>query len=119
ISPLPLPDALPISYSPLQPERLRGRVIKSNVGEDFMSGQSRLLCGVGIFALALLGGDAIAHTPEQPPHQTYSEGDLKLESGEVIKDFSISYVTHGTLNEKKKEQCNSYDFLNCRKSSSN
>src|SRR6202022_86338 len=28
-------------------------------------------------------------------------GDLKLESGETIKDFSISYVTHGKLNEKK------------------
>src|SRR5207245_389472 len=28
-------------------------------------------------------------------------GDLKLESGEVIKDFAISYVTHGTLNAKK------------------
>lgn len=44
---------------------------------------------------------ATAHTPSQPPHQLYNEGDLKLESGEVIKDFSISYVTHGTLNAKK------------------
>src|SRR5262245_8161103 len=66
-----------------------------------MSGQSRLLCGVGIFALGLLGSKPIAQTPEKPPHRTYSEGDLKLESGEVIKDFAISYVTHGTLNEKK------------------
>src|SRR5262249_59440968 len=44
---------------------------------------------------------AMAHTPSQPPHQLFNEGDLKLESGEVIKDFSISYVTHGTLNAKK------------------
>lgn len=44
---------------------------------------------------------AVAHTPQQPPHQLYGEGDLKLESGEAIKDFSISYVTHGKLNEKK------------------
>jgi homoserine O-acetyltransferase/O-succinyltransferase len=44
---------------------------------------------------------AAAHTPQQPPHQLYNEGDLKLESGETIKDFSISYVTHGKLNEKK------------------
>jgi homoserine O-acetyltransferase len=44
---------------------------------------------------------AAAHTPQQPPHQLYNEGDLKLESGEAIKDFSISYVTHGTLNAKK------------------
>jgi homoserine O-acetyltransferase/O-succinyltransferase len=42
-----------------------------------------------------------AHTPEQPPHQKFEEGNLKLESGEVIEDFSISYVTHGTLNPNK------------------
>jgi homoserine O-acetyltransferase/O-succinyltransferase len=44
---------------------------------------------------------ATAHTPQQPPHQLYNEGDLKLEGGEAIKDFSISYVTHGTLNAQK------------------
>ena len=49
----------------------------------------------------LLTLPAAAHTPQQPPHQSYSEGDLRLESGEAIKDFSISYVTHGTLNAKK------------------
>jgi homoserine O-acetyltransferase/O-succinyltransferase len=56
-----------------------------------------LVVGLGL----LLSFPATAHTPQQPPHQSYSEGDLKLESGEAIKDFSISYVTHGTLNEKK------------------
>lgn len=49
----------------------------------------------------LLSLPAAAHTPQQPPHQSYGEGDLKLESGEAIKDFAISYVTHGTLNAKK------------------
>src|ERR1700712_4422168 len=49
----------------------------------------------------LLALPALAHTPQQPPHQLYAEGDLKLESGEAIKDFAISYVTHGTLNAKK------------------
>src|SRR6201994_4636252 len=44
---------------------------------------------------------ATAHTPQQPPHQLFNEGNLKLESGEAIKDFSISYVTHGTLNAQK------------------
>ena len=48
-----------------------------------------------------LAAPALAHTPSQPPHQLYKIGDLALESGEVIKDFSISYVTHGTLNAKK------------------
>jgi homoserine O-acetyltransferase/O-succinyltransferase len=52
-------------------------------------------------ASLLLSLPAFAHTPLQPPHQLFGEGDLKLESGEVIKDFAISYVTHGTLNAKK------------------
>jgi homoserine O-acetyltransferase len=51
--------------------------------------------------LPLSAGLTFAHTPQQAPHQSFAEGDLKLESGEAIKDFSISYVTHGTLNAKK------------------
>ncbi|MBR0846109.1 alpha/beta fold hydrolase [Bradyrhizobium diazoefficiens] len=58
------------------------------------------LVRVSILSL-LMSAPALAHTPQQAPHQLYSEGDLKLESGEVIKDFSISYVTHGTLNAEK------------------
>lgn len=55
-----------------------------------------------LIVLVLLASvPATAHTPEQPPHQLFAEGDLRLESGEVIKDFSISYVTHGKLNESK------------------
>ncbi len=57
--------------------------------------------GFLVAASLLLSLPAAAHTPQQPPHQLFSEGDLKLESGEAIKDFSISYVTHGKLNEKK------------------
>src|SRR5438552_2089718 len=49
----------------------------------------------------LAASPALAHKPGDPPHQTYPMGDLKLESGEAIKDFAISYVTHGTLNAKK------------------
>jgi homoserine O-acetyltransferase/O-succinyltransferase len=58
---------------------------------------------IAIFVAAglALAQPAAAHTPQQPPHQLYGEGDLKLESGEAIKDFSISYVTHGTLNARK------------------
>src|SRR5262245_50986830 len=53
-------------------------------------------------ALALaFSASAAAHTPNDPPHQTYCPGDFKLESGDVIKDFCISYVTHGTLNANK------------------
>jgi homoserine O-acetyltransferase len=55
-------------------------------------------------ALALLliaAPSASAHKAGDPPHQTYAMGDLPLESGEVMKDFVISYVTHGTLNAAK------------------
>src|ERR1043166_4887896 len=57
---------------------------------------------LGLIAVIVLSaGLALAHGPNQPPHQLYKIGDLTLESGEVIKDFAISYVTHGKLNEKK------------------
>jgi homoserine O-acetyltransferase len=36
---------------------------------------------------------AQAHSPNDPVHQAHCMGDLKLESGEAIKDFCISYVT--------------------------
>src|ERR1700729_1272239 len=48
----------------------------------------------------LLSSPAVAQTL-QAPTQLYNEGDLKLESGEAIKDFSIAYVTFGALNDKK------------------
>src|SRR2546427_1089714 len=57
---------------------------------------------LGVIAVIVLSaGLALAHGPNQPSHQVGKLGDLKLESGEVIKDFAISYVTHGTLNAKK------------------
>ncbi|MBK9608709.1 MAG: alpha/beta fold hydrolase [Betaproteobacteria bacterium] len=42
------------------------------------------------------------HPPLQPdwidrPHQTWSPGDLRLESGEVVRDFALSYVVHGEV----------------------
>src|SRR5580765_6505131 len=61
----------------------------------------RLALAVVVAALVLPTSSAVAHGPNQPPHQQYRIGDLTMESGEVIKDFAISYVTHGTLNAKK------------------
>ena len=55
-----------------------------------------LLAFCAIFTLP-----AYSHAPSDPPHQLLALGDFKLESGESIKDFSISYVTHGTLNANK------------------
>lgn len=58
-------------------------------------------CIASLAALLLIASPAAAHTPQQPPHQSYAEGDLKLESGEMIREFVISYVTHGELNAQK------------------
>ncbi len=55
----------------------------------------------GFVLSVLVAGGAGAHRADQPPHQRHAMGDLKLESGEVIRDFAISYVTHGTLNAKR------------------
>ena len=38
---------------------------------------------------------------QTPLPQTCQLGDLKLESGEVIKDFKMTYITFGTLNADK------------------
>ena len=38
---------------------------------------------------------------QTPLPQTCQLGDLKLESGEVIKDFKMTYMTFGTLNADK------------------
>jgi len=54
-----------------------------------------------VAALALASANAAAHGPNDPPHQTYCMAELKLEGGAAIRDFCISYVTHGTLNANK------------------
>ena len=39
--------------------------------------------------------------PHLPEHQIANLGDFKFENGMVVKDFKVSYVTHGTLNRNK------------------
>jgi homoserine O-acetyltransferase/O-succinyltransferase len=54
---------------------------------------------LAVFALPLAAfAQNVIETPDQ---EFFSEGNFKLESGEVIRDFKISYVTHGTLNAQK------------------
>lgn len=60
----------------------------------------RLLASV-LVCLGLSTAAAQAHSSGQPPHQSFAMGDLRLESDEVIRDFAISYVTHGTLNAER------------------
>jgi len=60
-----------------------------------------VLAAATLLVLTVHAAPALAHNPNQPPHQQYKVGDLKLESGETIKDFQITYVTHGTLNAQK------------------
>ena len=59
------------------------------------------LSAAAALAAALAVSPAFGHGPKDPPHLNHAMGDFKLESGEAIKDFSISYVTHGALNAKK------------------
>jgi homoserine O-acetyltransferase len=54
-----------------------------------------------LVAAGLVMSSPVAAQTRQLPAQLYNEGDLELESGEAIKDFSISYVTFGALNAKK------------------
>lgn len=53
-----------------------------------------------------MSNKATRHPPTQPgwidaPHRMAELGDLELESGEVIRDYRQSYVTHGKLNGDK------------------
>jgi len=60
------------------------------------------LIGAAVTALLLaLAPLALAHWPDQPPHQMAYLGDLQLEGGGVIHDLRMSYVTHGKLNAAK------------------
>ena len=64
---------------------------------------SRLTWPVALLALLLpaLPPVAQAQPAAEAGLETYRIGDLPLESGEVIHDFSISYMTAGTLNAAK------------------
>lgn len=51
-----------------------------------------MLCGVGLNVNVYAQPAAV---------QTCELGDLKLESGEVIPNFRMTYITHGTLNAQR------------------
>ena len=62
---------------------------------------SRIAIALETLTACMIATAAAAHPPSGLPHQSHGLGDFKLESGEAIKDFSLVYVTHGTLNDTK------------------
>ena len=62
------------------------------------TGASTRCALLALLSLALSSAPALG---QPSPVQTCQLGDLKLESGEVIRDFRMTYITHGTLNAAK------------------
>jgi len=89
----------------------QGAAVEACLGGSFVK-RIAYLAAAGL----LLSLPAVAHTPQQPPHQLYNEGDLKLESGQAIKDFSISYVTHGNPERQEVERHSDGDGDFCQPS---
>jgi len=67
---------------------------KTIIGEETM-----LIRTIAVLIMTLLGAAPAFAQPQ--PMQTCQLGDLKLESGEVIRNFRMTYITHGTLNAAK------------------
>ncbi len=65
----------------------------------------QLGCGLALLASSVGFAGAPAPSPvasgPHPEHLVVNLGDFKLESGDVIKEFKVSYVTHGKLNKAK------------------
>jgi hypothetical protein len=58
--------------------------------ESRMKPSWRLLVGILVWFAAAYS--ALAHWPDQPPHQIAELGALKLEGGGIIKNLKMSYV---------------------------
>ena len=56
---------------------------------------------LAIMSMTLLDQPALSQTGQKQPVQTCQLGELKLESGEVISNFRMTYITFGTLNDAK------------------
>ncbi len=65
------------------------------INNGFTAARAALLVTI---TLACLTGPVFSQPSSM---QTCQLGELKLESGEVIRNFRMTYLTHGTLNEAK------------------
>ena len=64
--------------------------------------QGPIAAAVAVAALLLSSAPlALAHWPDQPPHQFADLGEFDFEGGGKIPNLRMSYVTHGTLNAAK------------------
>jgi homoserine O-acetyltransferase len=57
------------------------------------------LAGIAILTVAFT--PALAHWPDQAPHQFADLGEFEFEGGGKIPNLRMSYVTHGKLNAAK------------------
>jgi homoserine O-acetyltransferase len=83
-----------------------GRQAMRRAMQHLMLVVATVLVMVGIVWLgsAESGAPAPAPTgtgPHLPEHQIANLGDFRFENGMVVKDFKVSYVTHGKLNRTK------------------
>jgi hypothetical protein len=58
---------------------------------------------LAVMSLALWSAFALGQTSQTSPVQTCQLGNLTLESGEVIRDFRMTYITFGTLGDSDGE----------------
>ena len=54
-----------------------------------------------VAAFAVVSPVALAHGPDQAPHQIAELGEFQLEGGGVINNLRMSYVTHGKLKQAR------------------
>jgi homoserine O-acetyltransferase/O-succinyltransferase len=57
---------------------------------------------IAVISLLMPGSALVwAHGPDLAPHKIVNIGDIKLESGAVVRNVKMSYVTYGRLNGAK------------------
>ena len=61
--------------------------------------RNMLIAMIGLFVSG--SGTVWAHGPDHAPHQIAKIGDIKLESGALVRNVNMSYVTYGKLNREK------------------
>ena len=85
----------------LAPDDGQGIFAIHNCSERYPEGKMKAGSIVVACLIATMGASVAARAATEPGLEFYEIGDFPLESGEIISDFSIAYMTQGTLNAKK------------------